>query len=199
MSTAVLHKAYQNSVLKPEVHARLVSDLDGVAREANIPAHFVWTSATKWCSDIEQDYLKNLRKHSAMGLHGMVYTGVPSPQDVSVSERMFAITGACLRNFVGAKVMPLHDVLSALKDEDSPTQRVICVPNFYTREKQLVRRKGGPVADWQLPALLGWLYERMSNSSYQTILYVQDMDGMAEDYGTLFHQHLTRHFYQFKF
>jgi hypothetical protein len=197
----MLSEAYKTSVLKPEVHSRLVSDLVGIARDANIPKEFIWTPLVQWVSETEIDYVRDFRRHAAQGIHGFVYTGLPTDKDIAVSERMFSLAGAFIRNFIAARVISLGDLLSDLKADDPPMQTVVLVPNFYTRDKMTLRRgkTGSPVSEWQLPALLGWLYDRMAMPTAQTILYVQDWDGMAEDYGEALTHHLTRHFYRHTF
>jgi len=43
--TTMKDKAFQSHVLVPEVHGRLVADIQNIARQANIPVQMIWTSA----------------------------------------------------------------------------------------------------------------------------------------------------------
>ena len=180
-------KAYESGVLLPEVHNRLVQDIDRIARKANIPESMVLMKMSSFgCSEEEIAYVRKLKAMSAQGVYGLIYKGKEGKY--SVLSRMMAVAGACLRNFVDARVMTLQDVFQATKDNAMPEPTVLLIPNFYASKSE-----GGHVPDWHLANLLGLLYSRQSKG-LQTFLYVSDLKAMRSDYGDLITMHLSKNF-----
>ena len=56
MSVGIEEQAYKSKVLDPELHGRLVKEIESVARRAGIPIQMVWNSMTEFCSETEIDY-----------------------------------------------------------------------------------------------------------------------------------------------
>ncbi len=175
---------YKPGVLKVDEHYRLVLDLQSYAEKANIPALYIYTSMKNYCGEVECDWVRSLTKHAEEGIAGLVYTG-PIPH---VEDRMMAIAGACLRNYIAAQVMPLQEVVERMKTNSMPVPRVLLIPNFF-----LKKDGGGDIPSWQVSSLLGLLYARFAKG-LQTVLYVQNMHNLGETYGVSFTSHITGHY-----
>lgn len=168
-------------------HAALLRDVDSVVRGANIPPAMLYRSMVGLCSEAEIDYVKGLRRHAERGVYGLTLLGLkPS---VSPLERFSAMAAACLRNYIGARVMTLQDVLEALAEHVMPTPSVLFVPNFY------VGVDGGLPSKWMIPELLGLLYARQA-AGLQTVVYVQNLAAMGKAYGSGCEQHLASEHFQ---
>lgn len=182
---ALFNKFYASGLLIPEEHARLVMCLDQVAHQASIPGRFIYQHSMKdFCSATELDWVRTLKARSDDGKIGLVYLS-DAPK---VDERMFAIAGACIRNYLDARVYTVQKLLSLLKDGDEPSCDVLLCPNFY-----LNREAGGHLPSWQVSGLLGMLYSRFSKD-LATVIYVESMDGLGAEYGDAFKKHLLEHF-----
>lgn len=175
-------------LLDPDYHDQLLVDIDSLARQAGIPVGYVWVPLKDYCGGQEYAYVEKL-KHESCKI-GMTYIG--SFEKPTIHERMMAITGTCLRNYINAKVMTLQDVLVALKTDDMPSPTVLLIPNFCMGKKS-----GGHLADWEKSNLLGLLYRRQQRSQ-KTILYVSSLADMEADLGQPFVDHIRSHFLTIK-
>lgn len=185
MSSAVM-QAYDSKVLIPEVHSRLVQNLDQYARRANILDSMILNKMSNFaCSKSEIEYMKAIKRMADKGVHGMVYHG---KETAPVMTRMMAVAGACLRNFIDAKVVTLQELISDIKEGNPPDVTVLLVPNFF-----ITRADGGKIAEWHIAELLGLLYSRMTKGQ-QTFLYVSDFDALRKTYGDPIANHLEKNF-----
>jgi hypothetical protein len=180
MSTALQATAIENGLIDEQYHDQLLADIAAVVRQAGIPERYVWHSITEYCGADEVDYVSNFKKADCE--IGMMYIGKVAGKPVN--ERMMAIAGACLRNYINAKVMTLYDVLGALKEGDMPSPTVLLIPDFFD---------GSKVADWQINGLLGMLYKREQQDK-KTIIYISDWKAMQKQYGEQFTSHLNGKF-----
>jgi hypothetical protein len=169
-------------VLDETYHAALLRNVTAVLREANIPAAALHRSMAGTCSEEEISYVKKLRGHPRHGVYGLVMLG--RHPTTSPLERCHAIAAACVRNYIGARVMTMQDILDALDEKDMPQPTVLLIPNFY------VGQDAGRISHWDIPSLLGLLYARQS-ASLQTVVYVKDMAQLGKAYGDSFVQHLN--------
>lgn len=165
---------YASGVLKKEHHDRLVADLDNYAADACIRPHWIWTALPEDVTAVETDYLTKFRHHAANGTRsGLCYAG----SDFAMAERMSALAGCLVRNFVRARVMTLGSVLDALSDKSMPALTAILIPNFF-----LPKAEGGHLASWQVQALYDFMVDRHTRG-LQTIVYASDMDRLEKEYG----------------
>lgn len=184
--TTELTQAYNSGVLHPEVHGRLVANLEGFARRANILESMILHKMSAFaCTPAEIEYVRGIRRQADAGSYGLVYVG---KETKPVMTRMMGVAGACLRNFVEAKVITLQELLSDLKEGSPPDVSVLLVPNFF-----VAKSEGGRIAEWHIAELLGLLYARMAKGQ-QTFLYVSDMEALRKTYGEPIFQHLDHHF-----
>ena len=183
MSMALRQAAIDNKLIDESAHAQLLADIEGYTRTAGIPEHFVWTSIHQYCGEDEIDYVLSIKKslHERDGeVIGMVYVG--NVDGAPVNERMMSIAGVCLRNYINAKVMTVQKILEAIKSGNMPANvSVLLIPNFYDKDAQ--------IAKWQVPELLGMLYDRQQQGKH-TILHVSNMKELKAEYGDAFESHL---------
>jgi hypothetical protein len=170
---------YSFGILKPEHHARLVADLEGFARDANIQPAWIYEPLPESVGATERAYLRGFRHSlSSRTTSGLVYTGkAPLP---AIVQRMSAMAGCLTRNFIRAKMLCVGAVHDHLAQGRMPDYSCLLIPNFFMSEAS-----GGHASPWQVGALLDLLVDR-SAASLQTVLYVQDMKWMASQLGSGF-------------
>lgn len=180
--------AIESGLMDSDYHERLIADIQGVVKQAGIPESYVWTPMSMYCGETELDFVINLSTHvdSTEPVFGMVYLG--NVEGKPINDRMMSIAGACLRNYVNAKVMTLMEVIAALKEGNMPSPTVLLIPNFF-----MGRSGSGKIAEWETPLLLDMLYKRQQESK-QTVLYVSDLESLEVEYGHAFTDHLDGKF-----
>lgn len=183
MNLSIPEAVFDSGLLSREYHDRLIMDLPRWAREAGIPPHFVWSKLSNYCVGQDMDWVRAMRDDTTQGL---IYTG--EDFDVPVEDKMMAIVGACLRNYMAAKILTVQEVTYLLKSDAMPHTSLILVPNFC-----MGKDDAASLAPWQVSSLLGWLYSRMSRN-LKTVLYVGDMDHLALVYGKAMSRHLLAHY-----
>lgn len=177
-------EVFEIGILSKEYHERLITNLKKYAGKAGIPPKYVWSKLSQYCSDADVTWVRKMREGTDCGL---IYTG--TAYNVPVEDKMMAIAGACLRNFIDARMMTVQDVIFRLKDESMPYPTVILVPNFCMSKDDV-----SSVAPWQAAALLGWLYSRLAKN-LKTVLYVGDMKTLESAYGEAMAKHLSAHYH----
>lgn len=186
MIASVPEEAYTSGVLNKEFHDRLIRDIDVVSESAGIPPKFLWSKMSEMCQEADIEWVKSIPKSMD---HGLVMVGSGFKKaDHPVTDRMMAMAGAFLRNYIEAKVMPLQDVLTALKNDSMPSPTILLIPNFC-----LANTDGGSVAPWQIGSLLGLLYSRLSRNQ-KTVVFVSSIECVEKAYGESFKAHFQSHF-----
>jgi hypothetical protein len=168
---------YESGLLKKPEHDRLVANLANFARDAGVQRHWVWTPMEDFCGIDEQNYVSAFRRHSMHGVAGLCYVGLKT---TDVANRMAAITGKLMRNFIRARVMTLGRVLDLIATEGGVTATCLLIPNFFIK-----RDNGGSIAVWQTQALLDLLIERRAEGK-QTVIGVESMSALGKEYGEHF-------------
>ena len=187
MTHATLDSALASGLLDKTKHAALLRESANVTRAANIPLTMLYTSMVGLCSEQEIDYVRALRRQADVGVYGMVVCGNHSP--TPILDRFAAIAGACLRNYISARVMTVQEALDALDADGKITASVLLIPNFGINAKN-----GGRMAEWEVPALLGMMYSRQS-AACQTVVYVESLKALALSHGTACAEYLgSEHF-----
>lgn len=182
--SAAMKEAYDSGLIDRGYHERLIADIKGVVQQAGVDESYVWTPMRKYCGDEEVEYVTDIKLQTQKEdpVFGMVYIG--RVKEAPVNDRMMSIAGACLRNYINAKVMTLQQVIDAMKATSMPSPTVLLIPNFF-----LSRSGGGRIAEWEVSSLIGLLYQRQQEGK-QTVLYVGDWDGMKAEYGQVFADHI---------
>lgn len=177
---------YETGVLDRHVHARLVADITNIARDAAIQAKWIWMPLADTVSPTEVDWVKKFHLHTAQGKTGFCLVGEAK---VSVEDRMSAIAGALLRNFVRARVFTIGQLLERTADRDTTSATCLLVPNFF-----LGKAQGGHIPDWKVSLVYDLLLERHL-SGRQTVIYVASMKALAVEYGAAIAKHINTNFH----
>jgi len=175
-------EVFSIGILSHEYHERLIADLDRVAEVAGIPKQFVWSKVSEYCTEPEVAWIKRMRKGQD---HGLAYIGKKSKP---ISDKMMAIVGACLRNYIDARLMTVQEVLLRLKNDTMPQPTVLLIPNF-----SLEKKDGGDIPQWQVSSLLGLLYTRLARG-LKTVVFISDMNSLSMFYGESFKKHIDSHY-----
>ncbi len=182
MNAAIPQDAFKQKLLDEKYHERLLMDVEKVTEQAGIPLNFVWSKLSDYCDPEDSEWVRGMRLNNDCGL---AYVGnFENP----VADKMMAITGACLRNYIDAKFIPLQDVAASLKRGHPPVASVLLIPNFCIGKAGV-----DDVPPWEVSALLGMLYTRLAKNQ-KTVLYIGSMAALEKNYGTAFKQHITNHF-----
>ncbi len=152
-------------------HYTLCQQLDSIADVAGVPVSLLNQSMREFCTKEEVEYVIHLFQHDDAGA---IYVG--HTDDVMV--KMMAITGACVRNFIDARVRMLHDVLKGIKGDNPIDSRVVLIPNFC------IGNSDRGIADWESTHLFGWLQDR-AFSKKPTFLGVSDFVHVEKRLGSL--------------
>lgn len=169
-------------IMDKDYHARLIAGLEGVARVAGIPPFMAWSRMSQYCSDEDMKWFRKMRDDQEAGL---VYVGHHA---IPVEDKMMAITGAFLRNYIDARIMVVQDIIKRMKTDTMPSPAVLLIPNFF-----LEKGGGGDIPTWEVSSLLGLLYSRMAQG-LKTVLYVGSMTALEQSYGTAFKKHIETHY-----
>jgi len=175
---------YKPGVLKPEKHHRLVDAIGRVCEVAGVRKEFVARSATEFCGQTEINWLMNIRQNSDEGVSGLFYLTV---KEHNVEQRMMALAGACLRNYIHARVMTLGDVLSETNSGGHDDPSVLFIPNFCVTEKE------HQLSQWDASSVYDLLLHRYTRS-LQTVLGVHTMKVIESIYGVSCSQHIENYY-----
>lgn len=162
----------EKSILSKEHHARLLQDIASVVATARIPEYMLHRPMAAYCTKAMVDWVKAYPEYMASGSGGMCITGNVK----GVATQMQAIAAAFLRNYKDARVIPIHNLLKPDEDPENPT--VLLIPDFF------LKSVSGRAAftNWQIRELYGMILDRYV-SRRATILYVQDMKRLDDEYG----------------
>lgn len=166
-----------------EFHARLLLEIERFTETAGIVPAMVWSRMAEYCTEEEIEWVRRMRQDKT---NGMVYVGSPN---VPVEDKMMAIAGACLRNYIDARVMPVQDVIARLRADTMPHPTVLLIPNFC-----IEKGEGGDIAQWHISSLLGLLYSRLAKN-LKTVLYVGSWASLEKNYGEAFKKHIASHYH----
>lgn len=169
------------SILDPVHHQRLIQDMQHVCQTANVPPIYVHQSMRGVCTPTEISWVQNFRSHQAMGT-GLMLLGSESPE-----ARIMSIAGALLRNYIDARVLSVTNLLSMRESASLPDCTVMLVPNLY------LRASGKGLPAWKVQLLYDTLLSRMA-SGKPTVVYVEDIDALASEFGRVFADHLNQHY-----
>lgn len=186
MKIQIPDQVFQSGLLDKTYHDRLLADLERITQLAGIPPEYVWTRLSDYCPAEEGQWLRTIKKGPHIGL--AFVGGKGKKFSPPVEDKMMAMTGACLRNYIDARMMPVQEVIHALKADTMPWPTVLLIPNFC-----LDKGDGGNIAQWEISSLLGLLYSRMARN-LKTILYVGSMTALEANYGEAFKAHIQAHY-----
>lgn len=168
----VVDDPFASGVLDPEVHARLVADIDNLSAVAGIQKRWISRPLAETCGPEEITWVRQFRRLERPWL---AYVGQDAK--LTVPDRMAAITGALTRNFVFAKLVQVNAWVEVLRDGEDIEASCLLVPNFFVD-----RAKGGAQPEWRVSLLLDALMDRYQRRR-PTVLYVSDATLLGKEYG----------------
>lgn len=171
---------WENGVLDPTVHARVVMQKDKFAADAGIPAGFIWAKLDEVCpTEDERTWLKRYRLHRKEGYSGLVFLG--EGFDPTIEVRMCGIAGALVRNFIRARVMSMEAVFQHMKTGEVPEADCLLLPTFATAKAD--DRRSSMVSDL--------LIERWKDPQGQTVVCAPSLEAIAKVYGGFVRDHIA--------
>ena len=168
-------------LLDAKEHSRIIADFERVCTTAGIQGHFLYESMTKYCGDVEVDWVKRFWHHKKLGVPGLVLLNVKRPD-----TRCQSMAAALVRNYIDARVIPLNTLLdSTMNGNTPPSPSVLLIPNLF------MTAMGKNIPAWRVQAMYDLLLER-SIRSKQTVVYIESMEGLVTLYGEPFRDFLSR-------
>ena len=167
-------------ILDAKEHSRLIANSEQVCIQAGIQSHFLYESMVNHCGADEIEWVVKYWDHKTAGHLGLLLHHVARPD-----TRCQAIAAALVRNFVDARVIPVNTLIDAMMNEGVPSPSVLLIPNLY----MTMMSKHAPA--WRTAALYDLLLER-SIRGKPSVVYVEDMKGLAKMYGPPFRDFLDR-------
>jgi len=181
-----LQQAYTDNVLDEKVHGRLVQDIDRIASVANIPTNMILRSMSEFCSKSEIEWVKQIRTRSDDDKLNLAYVGEDSK--TPIESRMMSVAGACLRNFIDARIFTVQEVIALMAEHRMSDPSVLLIPNFFISKNQ-----GGHISSWHISTLLGLLISRLAAKKV-TVLYIDNLKMLELEYGKPFSQHIKSYY-----
>jgi len=181
-----LQTAVVEGVIDLDYHDRLLADLDRFTQKAGILPRYVVTKLSSYCSPQERNWIRHLNLGEN---NGLIFIGNKS--QVTIENKMMAMAGAFLRNYINAEFMPLQKLLWLLKDDETPECKVLLIPNFCIELSDL--SSGAVLPAWQIATLLGLLYSRLSKNQH-TVLAIDSWEALEEQYGKTFVRFFKAHY-----
>jgi len=164
-------------IIDPARHDRILADLEGICVRTGIHESFILSGMSRWCGEEEIGWVVGLKHALAFGEKtGLAYQGVIQ----RVSDRMQAIGGACIRNFVEARMVTIEDLV----DYNHTDVSVLLIPDFYT----------GDIPTWKRTKLYSMLLGRHM-ARQATVIYVSNGEKMKLEYGDTLWQHVSEAFH----
>lgn len=165
-------------MLDPVHHAQLIADLDQIARDAGVPKRYIEDSMGDYGCQAELfEWVKGYKTHAKTGCYGLALI------DPDATQKLSAITGAFIRNFVLARMVTLSNLLEEIKEGPVPDPTILVIPSF--------ERPG--ITQFQANALWGFLEDRMLRERL-TICAVKSTSQVASDFGKAISTLIANHF-----
>lgn len=174
---------WESGVLRREVHQPLVRDLERLCLQAGISPDWVCRSLKGHVGEAELDWVRRFRKWRTR--RGLAYIGPYAPEGASedVGDRMAALCGALVRNFIDARVRSTEE---ALEEDHARFWTCLLLPSFCTEGDSVLRRdQRRSIADLVLTRSMAGL---------QTVVYAPSYAAIAANYGDTVRQVVERRF-----
>lgn len=185
--SAIVQQAYHDEVLDEAVHSRLVQDIDRISMTSNIPVGMILKSMKDYCTEEEVEWVKHLWTRDENEKMNLAYIG--SNTDKPIETRMMAMGGACLRNFIDARLYTAQEMVRGIDQGKTPNPSVLMIPNFFIGKDQ-----GGHISSWHVSSLLGLLISRLA-AKRVTVLYIDNLKALEAEYGKAFVQHVKNYYH----
>ncbi len=163
----------EGSPLDRKAHGELIRDVAMYARLAGIRREWLWQPLTDHVGENELVYITGYRRLRDRGIRGLLYIGASN----GVNDRMQALTGSLVRNFVDARVRPTSQAITRIGPiEESPPAEcsVLFLPDLCVGP--------GDQPAWFVREVVAMLMEREA-AGKQTIAYVRSLEMVKKVYG----------------
>ena len=175
--------AYKWGMLKPQIHFRLVVEMDQHCAKAHVRPEYVVRPLSAFCGKPEIEFVTGYHKHQDAGVAGLAFIGCYDDM-----TRIQAMCGAFIRNFVNAEVHTSQQVIENLKAGTMDDPSVLGIPNFF-----IMKNHGSDVAKWDAGRLLDCLYRRFF-ARRLTLLGIENMDALSHEYGPGIADHIKQNY-----
>lgn len=172
------HVAYSAGVLLPEKHYQVVRNLRKFAETAGVPEELIYTALEKNVSKREIKFMEEQHLFFKHGKRGLLYKG---KFKCSVLDRMSALIGCFVRNFVDGQVILMAELMEQLREGIPVEASVLAIPDFYVMGNGV----GKKMYDADQSLLLSFMYRR-ANAKRLTLLYIEDYSKFVIDFGPSF-------------
>lgn len=163
----------KGSPLNEKVHNELMRDVGFYSRLAGIRKEWLWQPLSAHVTTKEIKWISSYRKLRESGVSGLLYVGAIT----GVQDRMSAMTGALIRNFVDARIRPTSQAITRIGPiEESPPARcsVLFLPDLCVSAAEQ--------PDWFVREVITLFMEREAVGR-QTIAYIRSMEMVKAVYG----------------
>ena len=157
-------------VIDPDFHDRLIQNLEGFARDANITPFWIGEPAQDHLPDTVLEWLRGIRNPQS---HDLLLDNSSKLDGQVVCS---AMAGALLRNYIGVKVMSLSDFIMTVEKHSPASETCVLIPNFHTKGDS------ASLAPWRRGLLLDGLVKRQL-AGHRTVLITNDAKAAGVDYG----------------
>lgn len=173
--------------LQKGVHDRLLQDIDHIASMSNVPVSMIKMSCSDYLGKGVKSWLISYRKLKAIDMASAYMLG---PLKASPEKLMMAMAAVLIRNFIDARVYSLQGFLD-LEGSAARQATAVFIPNFQNSYH------GKPLASHQVQTLYSILLDRMTEDKV-TVLYLDSIDQMRDQYGTSISEFITKNYTQLK-
>lgn len=108
---------WDTGVLDPKHHLKLVQNRHSIGRRSGLGEHNlkpIWTPLPDDVTEIERKWARGVARHKTPSRVGPMYLG----QESACLHRIYAMTGALLRNFVDAQIRTCDDLVRISFDKE---------------------------------------------------------------------------------
>lgn len=155
------------------VHGELIRDAGMYSRLAGIRKEWFWQPLAAHVGANEIQFISSYHRLRDRGVRGLLYLGASN----GVNDRMQALAGALVRNFVDARVRPTSQAITRIGPiEESPPAAcsVLFLPDLCMGP--------GDQPDWFVREATALLMEREA-AGKQTIAYIRSLELVKRVYG----------------
>lgn len=165
-------RLYRSGVLKPELHYRLVEDLQHYAMMAGIQESDIITPFSSVLgTEKERQYLCKFSSVLSPVKIGFRYVGLFDPD---VSHRMAIIAGTLLRNFISVRLITAETLVTEVVNGHTPDNTALLIPDFAPT--------GLKITNMRRQILQTVLFER-ANVGKKTFIGIANEENVAGGYG----------------
>ncbi len=165
------------SPLDREIHGELIRDVAMYARLAGIRREWLWQPLADHVDEREFEWASGYPMLLDQGVRGLLYVGAAN----GVNDRMQAMVGALVRNFIDARIRPTSQAITRIGPiEESPPAEcsVLFLPDLCVGANRQ--------PDWFVRETVSLFMER-AGAGKQTVAYIRSLDMLRTVYGdTLF-------------